>query len=331
MRCRLCGGDLTPWLEMPIDAKKDEVTPFKSLVRCDRCGTGMLVPQPRADQIEEFYRLPGYYTHGESHISHVEPRFWDKVLTKLAWKVDHSTPFNLEQLARILPSGGSVCDLGCGNGSILRRFQELGFEVIGVDPDPSSRKLAADAGVIVLPGTAEALPIELAGRSFDLVIMKHALEHCIDPVGAIKNAYSLTKQGQYLYCEVPNCGCVHFETLTVCSENFDSPRHLWFFTAAGLRRVIEDNGYIFDSWRFTDFTRHHSPSWRAWEIEIFDRLAKRGEVSAGKRHTFIRSLSILAKSAFAPAHKKYDSVGVFSKKEVTSRSSPNSRVGSAAH
>lgn len=314
MPCKLCGGNLNPWLEMPIDAKKDEPTPFKNLVRCESCDTGMLTPQPQADEIEQLYQLPAYYTHGESHIRNVEPRFWDKVLTKLAWKVDCPTPFDPAQIARILPRGGSVCDLGCGNGKMLRCFQELGFEVVGVDPDLASRKLAADAGVSVLDGTAEALPSELAGREFDLVIMTHALEHCLDPVRAIMNAYSLTREGQYLYCEVPNCGCLHFETLTVCSETFDSPRHLWFFSPQGLRRAIEDAGYAFDSWRFDGFTRHHSASWRAWEIEIFDRLAKRGDAPIAKRHTLATSVSILAKSAFAPAYKKYDCVGVVSQK-----------------
>jgi SAM-dependent methyltransferase len=274
----------------------------------------MLTPQPKVDEIAELYQLPSYYTHGESHMRQVAPGFWDKVLTKLAWKVDRSTSFDPQQIARVLPAGGTICDLGCGNGTLLKRFQELGFVVIGVDPDPSSRKLAAGLGVRVLPGTAEALPAELAGRQFDLVIMTHALEHCIDPAEAIANACLLTKEGQYLYCEVPNCGCLHFEALTVCSENFDSPRHLWFFTAEGLRRVIEANGYVFESWRFAGFTRHHSPSWRAWEATIYDRLAKRGEVRAGKRHTFARSVSILVKSAFAPPYKKYDSVGVISKK-----------------
>ena len=149
---------------------------------------------------------------------------------------------------------------------------------------------------------------------FDLVIMSHALEHCLDPLEAIGNAYLMTREGGYFYCEVPNCGCLHFETLTICSETFDSPRHLWFFNAAGLRRTIESQGYMFDSWRFNGFTRHHSASWRAWEVEIFDRLAKRGEVQAGKRHTFARSAAILARSAFAPAHKKYDCVGVLARK-----------------
>jgi SAM-dependent methyltransferase len=314
MQCRLCGGDLSPWLEMPIDGKKDQPTPFKSFIRCDDCRTGMLTPQPKADQITELYQVPAYYTHGESHIREVPSNLLDKVLTKLSWKLDRPISFDPKNIAEVLPKSGSVCDLGCGDGSTLKRFKELGFDDTGVEPDPCSRELAADSELNVLLGTAEMLPHELGDRQFDLVIMRHSLEHCIDPGVALANAYRLTREGGYIYCEVPNCGCVHFETLTICSETFDSPRHLWFFTAAGLRRAIESKGYIFQSWRFEGFTRHHLPSWRAWEITIFDRLAKRGQAKRAKRHTFSKSLSILAKSAFAPADRKYDCVGVVARK-----------------
>ena len=317
MQCRLCGGEVSPWLEMPVDAKKDTPTPFSCFVRCNACATGMLSPQPRADEIADLYRLPHYYTHGESHIRHIESTFRDKVLTKLAWWNDRSTPFDRQhhqrQFAKLLPANASVCDLGCGHGNILKAFKEMGFTVIGVDPDPTAREIAAKAGLTVLAGTAEDLPAELLGRQFDLIIMRHSLEHCIDPARALANAHALTKEGGYLYCEVPNCECAHFKALTVCSENFDSPRHLWFFTAKGLRRAIETRGYAFDSWRFDGFTRHHLPSWRAWEMAIFDRLARRG-VNAGKRHTFARSVAIFARSVFAPPYAKYDAIAVVARR-----------------
>jgi SAM-dependent methyltransferase len=130
----------------------------------------MLMPQPKAEEIPDLYKVPSYYTHGEDHIRQVKSRFWDKVLTKLAWKADFQTPFEPNQIARLLPAGGGVCDLGCGHAVILRRFKEMGFRVTGVEPDPSSRELAENYGVTVLPGTAEALPPELAGRQFDLVV-----------------------------------------------------------------------------------------------------------------------------------------------------------------
>jgi SAM-dependent methyltransferase len=308
-QCQICGGPLRLYLDMPIDAKKDEPTSFSSLVRCQDCGTAMISPQPTPDDVPAFYQLSRYYTHGESHMRHVEPRIWDKILTKLAWWCDHPSPFSVEEMVKRLAPGASICDLGCGHGLLLKRFKDLGFDVIGVDPDPSSREFAAKSGIIVLEGTAERAPAELANRQFDLVLMTHSLEHCIAPMAAIANAFRMTKEGGYFYCEVPNCGCLHFQAFTVCSEMFDSPRHLWFFTAQSLLRAMDKGGFVFDSWRFDGFTRHHSPGWRAWETTIFDRLTERS-VNAGRRHTFLRSASLLARSAVASPARKYDCVGV---------------------
>ena len=62
------------------------------------------------------------------------------------------------EFATFLPREQTVCDLGCGDGWNLKRFQQRGFQVIGVDPDPVSRDKAAESSITVLAGTAEALP-----------------------------------------------------------------------------------------------------------------------------------------------------------------------------
>ncbi|UIY28405.1 class I SAM-dependent methyltransferase [Neorhizobium galegae] len=114
---------------------------------------------------------------------------------------------------------------------LLGRFKALGFNVLGVEPDAAARAEAAKAGVTVLAGTCEELPADLKGQSCDLVIMRHVLEHCRDPILALQKAFFLTRPGGILFCEVPNCAATHFKSLGVCSAMFDAPRHLYFFYA----------------------------------------------------------------------------------------------------
>lgn len=315
-KCPLCGDALRHWFAMPIDAKKNLPTPFNEVHRCGHCQLGMLHPQPSAGQISELYVLPAYYTHGESHIRSVSPGFLDKVLTKIAWILDRASSFNHKDIIAALPPGAEILDLGCGDGNLLEKFRQQGFNVLGVDPDEASRRRAAERNVPVLDGTAEIIPSEISRRQFNLVLMTHALEHCRQPKLALQNAYSLTRPGGLFYAEVPNCGCIHFETLGPCSEMFDSPRHLWFFSAGGLRQIIESTGFVFAGWRFEGFTRHHSPSWRGWEKQIFARLQARKAAAGATRHTYLRSVSILIKSAFAPMARKYDCVGVLARKPM---------------
>jgi SAM-dependent methyltransferase len=169
-------------------------------------------------------------------------------------------------------------------------------------------------GLQVLEGTAEALPPEIDGRQFDLVIMSHSLEHCTDPVRALRNVRELMGDEGLAYIEVPNAGCLHFETFRQCSEMFDAPRHLWFFTPDALRMMAEQNGLKVENWRYNGFTRVFTPTWRTWECEIFARLAKRGFAARATRHSMLRSFRLLARSAFAPSQRKYDSVGILTSK-----------------
>ena len=291
---------------MPLDAKKNERTTYSAISKCSRCGCGRLASLPRADEIPEFYELSSYYTHGQTHIRDVAPSLADKVLTRLAWSFDHGEAFDVHRIAQSLPIKARICDLGCGHALYLRELKALGFDVIGVEPDPSARKQAAAANVIVLEGTAENPP-ELSGK-FDLVLCTHALEHCRNARTAIENAYNLTKEGGLCYIEVPNCDCEHFRTFTICSENFDAPRHIWFFTPDSLAQLAERVGFTVRKRLFIGYTRNFSPSWRAWETEIAARLSRLGV--RAKRHSFVASLVLFLRSFFKAKPKKYDSFGL---------------------
>lgn len=310
MNCSVCNGVMRAWIDMPIDPKKDELMAFGRIVRCDSCGLGRSTTMPKPEEVAEFYDLAAYYTHGESHMPAVPAKLIDRVLVRLAWQTDRARPFDVDALAGILPVGGTVLDLGCGDGEKLEEFRERGFAVVGVDPDPASRNFVAGKGLNVLAGTAEEPPVELEGRQFDLVIMSHALEHCTNPDRALTSLRKLMAPTGLAYIEVPNAGCHHFEMLRQCSEMFDAPRHLWFFTPAALSQLVRNAGLSVKDWHYNGFTRLFAPSWRAWECEIFDRLAKRGLAKGAVRHSRMRAFRLLARSAFAPALRKYDSIGI---------------------
>jgi len=299
--CNACGSRMRPWLSMPLDPKKNETTQFSAVFKCEDCGTGALSPLPSEDDIPAFYDLKAYYTHGEGHMKEVPPTIADKLLTKLAWWADFSEPFDVSRVARTLPPDARICDLGCGHALYLRDFKERGFEVVGIEPDASAREQANAAGVPVIEGTAEDIPSGLG--KFDLVLCTHALEHCRNPLKAMENAFSLTKPGGRAYIEVPNCSAEHFDTFTVCSEMFDAPRHIYFFSPRSLSRLAERVGFRVTRRLFSGYVRDFGPAWRAWETSIADRIG-------GKRHTFLASLGLFLRSFWKARDRKYDCVGV---------------------
>jgi SAM-dependent methyltransferase len=307
---------------MPLDPIKGAENPYKDFVVCTECGLGAVSPMPRPEEIPSFYDTARYYTHGQGHLTEVDQTLVDRALLHAAWRLDKGRSLDPERIAEDLPPGASICDLGCGGGELLGRFKALGFNVLGVEPDAAARAEAAKAGVTVLAGTCEELPADLKGQSCDLVIMRHVLEHCRDPILALQKAFFLTRPGGILFCEVPNCAATHFKSLGVCSAMFDAPRHLYFFTPACLRKVIGLGGFTFSGFQYMGYTRHHHASWRQWEASIYDRTREYTPRPSGKRHTLLRSIQLLLSTAFASDEKKYDSVAVFGRRPAVPERAP---------
>jgi SAM-dependent methyltransferase len=298
---------MMPWLNMPLDAKKNEPTPHSSIAKCQSCGLAHLASIPSEEEIPSLYDLGAYYTHGQNHMPHVDPSVADKLLTRIAWAFDKSDPFDVHRIARSLRPGARVCDVGSGGGFYLGHFKKLGFEVLGIDPDARARDEGASAGIPIIEGSAEALP-DIG--EFDLVLCTHALEHCRDAKAAIAGILSLTRPGGLAYIEVPNCAAEHFRTFTICSEMFDAPRHVWFFTPASLSRMVERAGFSVRKRLFMHYVRDFSPSWRAWETKIADRLRQLNPDRSPTRHTFAASVQLFLRSFWRKPELKYDSFGL---------------------
>lgn len=313
MICFACGASMQPWIDMPIDAKKDAPTAYGAVARCTGCGLGQANPLPARNDVATFYDLDAYYTHGQSHMRPVRAGLFDRILVRLAWQADSARPFDIDAICTLLPAGSTVLDIGCGDGELLELLRDAGYTAMGIDPDAESRAAAARKGLMVFSGTAEQPPKELRGCRFDLVVMSHSLEHCLDPAAALRTVRAFLTPRGLAYVEVPNAGCRHFETFRHCSEMFDAPRHLWFFTADALSRSAAAAGLVMVRWHYNGFTRLFSRSWREWECEIYERLRKRGLAIGARRHSLPRSLRLLALSAFAPPLRKYDSIGILAR------------------
>jgi len=96
-----------------------------------------------------------------------------------------------EAVAALLPEPtGIALDLSCGTGNYALDLAERGWQVIGIDLDPTMlraarRKAAAhDASVSFTAGDAGALP--LRDRSVRLVALILGLEFVADPAGALR-------------------------------------------------------------------------------------------------------------------------------------------------
>jgi 2-polyprenyl-3-methyl-5-hydroxy-6-metoxy-1,4-benzoquinol methylase len=305
---------------MPIDAKSFEPIAYGRATRCEACGIGSIDPLPSPAEVPSFYQLDAYYTQeGGTHFAKGEPiSFADRLRMHLAWRLDSGTmltaPTVLERVA--VPQGGRILDVGCGHGDLLKSFGGRGWTLMGLDPDPTAVAVARKAGLDVRIGGAEHAAEVLAEEErFDLITITHALEHCVDPLAALRSLRKLLKPDGTLVCEVPNCAALHFATFNIVSEMFDAPRHLWFFEPRSLRAMFAKAGFDVGHTYHHGFARHYSNEWRGTEVRIRERLVSSGRPSSAlpPEHSRAESLRLLGRAAFADADRKYDCVGVFAR------------------
>lgn len=117
----------------------------------------------------------------------------------------------LDWLERLCPAKGTLVDVGCGGGSLLRLCRAAGWMGIGFDPSAEAVSHAREAGLeaYVLPWP----PCPLADGLADAVTFVNVLDHLHDPFGALQEAWRVLRRDGLLYVRVPN-GPLHARLAT---------------------------------------------------------------------------------------------------------------------
>ena len=322
--CPLDKTSMRRWLYVPGDRRRpSEKTPYQ-LYWCDKCEYGVL--HPCANQHEDtlrFYDVEDYpyYTHLDepTKSNNIEKiTFLDKLLLHLAWRFDKGTEISGSMIDRLINGKGTICEIGCGAGKLLLACRELGHSVWGIEPDPKARAVALSKGLQVEDGTAENLPSQLQKAYFDVIIMRHVLEHCLDPMLALANLKGLLKQGGVFICEVPNNGSIGAQWAGDSWSHLGVPRHVNFFTEKSLVAYIQRAGLEIISTQFCGYSRQFTRKNIQLEQRAYDFFILRNghDFLPVRPSTWTRWI-MLAFSAMASASRKYDSVFVVSRLPVS--------------
>ena len=89
-----------------------------------------------------------------------------------------SDPLNLQAIARLVPHGARVLDLGCGDGALLAHLQQHhGCTGYGVELDDANVHACVQRGVNVLQLNLDEGLSLFADQSFDVVLQIDTLQH----------------------------------------------------------------------------------------------------------------------------------------------------------
>lgn len=144
----------------------------------------------------------------------------------------HQKPGYFRDITRHFPPAAHVLDVGCGTAWLGDCFPNY----IGVDSSPEAVQAAVDRGLrVALADIADSLPFE--DEQFDGVVLKDVLEHLLNPVVVVREAYRVLKPGGCLFASSP-----------------DAQRWVWNdythrrpFTRTSFRQMFGDLGFAVES------------------------------------------------------------------------------------
>lgn len=221
--CPLCGGrEFTPVCRAAAHA----------VVRCAGCQLHLLNPQPSDAELVEIYH-PHYSFFG------AEPG-----AEACVSRVKQATAAHyLNLLAAAGVSGGSLLEIGCGDGDFLLQASRRNFPATGIDYSPHScakaqAKLGAAARIIC----GEISAVADRRESYDLCVACDVIEHVRQPADFLQTLHGLLRPNGRLFIVTPDLDSLAAKLLRSRWPEFKA-EHMYYYTPRTLRRQLAQAGF----------------------------------------------------------------------------------------
>jgi len=212
--CRLCGSpNLRPWM---TEGYNRDLVYYK----CDNCALWN-------------YDMDGGVDQTQYTAVYVSPR-------DTAHKSNRLNVDSWNFLRQFAGTPRSIMDIGCGNAGLLHLAREAGWQVAGMElSQQAADAIREDQGIDVI--VANFLEFENpANRKYDVVALRHVLEHLPDPLLAMQKIAGLLKDNGLALLEFPNTGSLSYK----------------------IKRLLKNRGFR---------TAKHAPEWRPGHVNEYCR------------------------------------------------------------
>lgn len=144
---------------------------------------------------------------------------------------------HLDEVTQIIKrhfTNASLIEVGCGKGYFLDHLQKLGYNITGVDPAYDGN----NPNIIKTPFEYKQ------GLSVDGIVLRHVLEHMVDPLAFLEQIADANARKGLIYIEVP---C--FDWIIKHKAWFDIfYEHVNYFRLSDFDRMfgtVLESGYVF--------------------------------------------------------------------------------------
>jgi len=260
--CILCGSSDPELLFKDRDRSGQAKGEF-SVVKCRGCGLVYTLPDADIGDIREFYpdercgiESAGPVAAVSSFESWLSKRYSRLLWRMLAGEDRNFLPQMIDFFENILSfpfyryrnrcfpyrdKPGRLLDIGCGSGKLLSLEKRLGWEVYGVELEEKKASYARevrDLNVI----TGDFKDIEYKSDFFDVISLRHVLEHLINPLVDLKKIREILKPGGLLVIRVPNQSRIEMAVFGKRWRAYDLPRHRFHFDRRTISKLVLKSG-----------------------------------------------------------------------------------------
>ena len=200
------------------------------IILCTNCSLQYTFPIPSKENISVYY-------HFSDYISHTDIK--KGIMNKLYHFIRQ---FTLKQKANFIQSFfpnklGKILDIGSGTGAFANTMKMIGWDVLALEPDESSRNKAAENYGLTIEPIDHFF--QLPHNSFDVITLWHVLEHVHDLNDYFIQFNSLLKEAGKLIIAVPNYTSFDANYYKHMWAAYDVPRHLYHFSTQAMNVLCE--------------------------------------------------------------------------------------------
>lgn len=136
-------------------------------------------------------------------------------------------PRYARELLDYINSCGSLLDVGAGKaGFLVKEAKKRGFQAMGIDP--------------LVDTDLEHFK---TSKKFDVIVLKHVIEHVVDLNRFLSICRRLLKSDGVLLISCPNISSLMFYLFRQRWYGLQPSQHIWQFSPNTLRRQLRKNGF----------------------------------------------------------------------------------------
>jgi SAM-dependent methyltransferase len=185
------------------------------------------------------------FTDGKGEINSLSNLYAERYPLEIFWQ---ERPRKLKKSAAELKllekysAPSKLLDVGCSYGFFLEVARQRGWQVQGVELSAQASRWAREENnLAVFNGTVQAA--NFPPESFDVISIRHVLEHIPEVDEVLAEIYRLLKPGGLCLVAVPNINSLNYRLNRQAWWWIDPPTHWWYFSRFTLKLLLERHGF----------------------------------------------------------------------------------------